>query len=134
MAAEKQFETRLKNWLVSEGIYPLGEEQQKITVPPCGYWEKRWGGGKYIKSGMPDMHIVVNGISIEAELKSETGRPSDLQKQKLKQVDKSGCIAVVVFPHDFENFKRLILSIKSVPNHFPDLVRQAGLENGWNKG
>ena len=102
MAAEKNFEEKLKKWLASEGIYPLGTPQQKITITPCGYWEKRWGGGKYVKSGMPDMHIVVNSISIEAELKAPDGRPSDLQKQKLKQMDSSNCIAVIVYPKDFE--------------------------------
>lgn len=131
MAAEKNFEEKLKKWLESEGIYPLGTPQQKITITPCGYWEKRWGGGKYVKSGMPDMHIVVNSISIEAELKAPDGRPSDLQKQKLKQMDSSNCIAVIVYPKDFEKFKNLILLIKSQPNHFTRLVTQSGLENGW---
>ena len=131
MAAEKNFEEKLKKWLESEGIYPLGTPQQKITTTPCGYWEKRWGGGKYVKSGMPDMHIVVNSISIEAELKEPDGRPSDLQKQKLKQMDSSNCIAVIVYPKDFEKFKNLILLIKSQPNQFTRLVTQSGLENGW---
>ena len=80
MAAEKAFEEKLKDWLESEGIYALGTERQKMTTEPCGYWEKRWGGGKYTKAGMPDMHIVVNGISVEAELKAPNGRPSPLQK------------------------------------------------------
>ena len=57
--------------------------------------EKRWGGGKYTKAGMPDMHIVVNGISIEAELKAPNGRPSELQIQKLNQITDAGCIALV---------------------------------------
>lgn len=131
MAAEKNFEEKLKKWLESEGIYPLGTPQQKITTTPCGYWEKRWGGGKYVKSGMPDMHIVVNSISIEAELKAHDGRPSELQKQKLKQMDNSNCIAVIVYPKDFEKFKNLILLIKSQPNQFTQLVTQSGLENGW---
>ena len=131
MAAEKNFEEKLKKWLKSEGIYPLGTPQQKITTTPCGYWEKRWGGGKYVKSGMPDMHIVVNSISIEAELKAPDGRTSELQKQKLKQMDNSNCIAVIVYPKDFEKFKNLILLIKSQPNQFTQLVTQSGLENGW---
>lgn len=131
MAAEKNFEEKLKNWLESEGIYPLGTPKQKITTPPCGYWEKRWGGGKYIKSGMPDMHIVVNSISVEAELKAPDGKPSDLQIQKLNQMDNANCIALVVYPKDFENFKKLIQAIKSQPNQFTRLVTQSGLENGW---
>ena len=133
MAAEKSFEDKLKDWLESEGIYPLGTEQQKITTPPCGYWEKRWGGGKYIKSGMPDMHIVVNGISIEAELKAPNGRPSDLQIQKLNQIDDAGCISVVLFPKDFENFKRLIKYIKATKTSYVHLVTMSSLERGWRK-
>lgn len=131
MAAEKSFEDKLKKWLESEGIYPLGTAKQDMTTPPCGYWEKRWGGGKYIKSGMPDMHIVVNGISIEAELKAPNGRPSELQKQKLNQIDDAGCIAVVLFPKDFENFKMLVKVIKSTVPTVVEAVKWAGLERGW---
>jgi hypothetical protein len=131
VAAEKNFEERLKDWLESEGIYPLGTPQQKITVPLCGYWEKRWGGSKYLKSGMPDMHIVVNNISIEVELKAPNGKPSELQIQKLNQINTAGCIGFVLYPKDFDKFKNLILNIKSKPNQFTQLVSQSGLVNGW---
>ena len=130
MAQEKQFENHLKDWLQSEGIYPLGFSKNKMVAEPCGYYEKRWGGG-YSQKGLPDMHIVVNSISIDAELKAPTGRPSDLQIQKLNQMNDANCIAVVVYPKDFENFKRLIQAIKSQPNHLTQLVMQSGLENGW---
>ena len=72
MAGEKNFETHLKKWLESEGIYPLGEPVDRMGTPPCGYWEKRWGGGRYVKSGLPDMRIVVNGIALEVEAGSPT--------------------------------------------------------------
>jgi len=133
MAEEKRFEEKLKKWLESEGIYPLGTPEQEITTPPCGYWEKRWGGGKYIKSGMPDMHIVVNGISIEAELKAPNGRPSELQAQKLNQIDDAKCIGMVLYPKDFENFKKLILMIKHTLIVPRSIVGQCGLERGWRK-
>ena len=58
MAGEKNFENRLKDWLESEGIYPLGHPEDKMTVPPCGFYEKRWGGSRYVKSGLPDMRIT----------------------------------------------------------------------------
>lgn len=130
---EKRFEEKLKKWLESEGIYPMGTPEQDMTTPPCGYWEKRWGGGKYTKAGLPDMHIVVNGISIEAELKAPNGRPSELQIQKLNQIDNAGCIALVLYPKDFENFKNLVLFIKR--NYFcsPDVVTYASLERGWRR-
>ena len=131
MAAEKNFEEKLKKWLESEGIYPLGTPKQDITTTPCGYWEKRWGGGKFTKAGMPDMHIVVNGISLEVELKAPNGRPSELQIQKLNQIDDAGCIALVLFPKDFEKFKALVQFIKR--NYFcsAEVVTLSGLERGW---
>lgn len=115
----------------SEGIYALGTPEQDMTVPPCGYWEKRWGGGKYIKAGMPDMHVVVNGISIEVELKAPDGRPSELQIQKLNQIDRAGCIGVVLFPKDFERFKDLVLYFKRHVRVDMSLVTYCGLKRGW---
>ena len=73
MAGEKNFENRLKKWLEDEGIYPLGEPVNRMSAPPCGYWEKRWGGGRYVKSGLPDMRIVVKGLALEVELKATIG-------------------------------------------------------------
>lgn len=127
MAAEKIFEEHLKRWLESEGIYRLGTPKQDMRVPPRGYWEKRWGGGKYVKSGMPDMHIVVCGISIEIELKSATGRPSELQKQKLSQIADAGCIGFVARPADFENIKALVGLAKNLETAIPHLQEIAGL-------
>lgn len=133
MAAEKIFEQKLKKWLESEGIYALGTPKQDMTTSPCGYWEKRWGGGKYIKSGIPDMHIVVNGFSIEAELKAPNGRPSELQIQKLNQIDDAGCIGVVLFPKDFEKFQKLVKYLKHSTTYEINVVTYCGLERGWRK-
>lgn len=133
MAGEKSFEEKVKRWLESEGIYPLGTAEQDMVAVPCGYWEKRWAGAKYIKSGLPDMHIVVNGISIEAELKAPHGRPSELQIQKLNQIDAAGCIAVVLYPKDFDNFKRLIQHFKRTSINNPDVVTYCSLERGWRR-
>lgn len=120
MAAEKNFENRLKNWLESEGIYPIGIEKQKITLKPCGYYEKRWGGG-YSKKGLPDMHIVVNGINIDAELKASNGRPSDLQKHNIIQVNSSGSIAMILYPEGFEEFKSIVKGVKECNGHIAEL-------------
>jgi hypothetical protein len=79
------------------------------------------------------MQIVVNGISIEVELKAPNGRPSELQKQKLNQIDDAGCMGVVLFPKDFENFKKLILFIKNNYHIQPDMVTYSGLERGWKR-
>ena len=105
MAAEKRFEENLKRWLESEGIYALGTPEQDICAEPCGYWEKRWGGSKFIKAGMPDMHIVVNGISIEVELKAPNGRPSELQIQKLNQINDAGVSDLYFSPKTLKSSK-----------------------------
>ena len=120
MAAEKNFENRLKKWLESIGVYPLGTEKQKMIVPPIGYYEKRWGGG-YSKAGLPDMHIVVNGISIDAELKASNGRPSELQKHNIKQINGSGSIAMILYPEGFEEFKSIVKGVKECNAHIAGL-------------
>ena len=112
MAGEKNFETRLKKWLESEGIYPLGEPVDRMGTPPCGYWEKRWGGGRYVKSGLPDMKIVVKGITLEVELKDTNGTPSELQKRNLAQINNSGCFGFILYPEGFETFKKIVKGVK----------------------
>lgn len=112
MAAEKQFENKVKKFLTDNGIYPLGTPKHKMIVKPCGYWEKRWGGGTFTKSGMPDMHITVCGKSVEVELKAPNGKPSELQVQKIDQINESGGIGWILYPKDFDSFKKLILGLK----------------------
>lgn len=120
MAAEKNFENRLKRWLESIGVYPLGMEKQKMTVPAIGYYEKRWGGG-YSKAGLPDMHIVVNGINVDVELKASNGRPSELQKHNTKQINHSGSIAMILYPEGFEEFKSIVKGVKECSGHIAGL-------------
>lgn len=120
MAAEKNFENRLKRWLESEGIYPFGTASDKMNVSPCGYYEKRWGGG-YSKAGLPDMHIVVNGVNIDAELKASNGRPSELQKHNVKQINNSGSVAMVLYPEGFEQFKSIVKGVKECNGHIAEL-------------
>ncbi len=108
MGAEKRFEGKLTAWLESIGVYPLGTEQQKMTVPPIGYYMKRWGGGKYVKAGLPDYQIVVNGMCIEVETKAENGVVSQLQKQKIEQINASNGTALVLYPSGFDDFKKIV--------------------------
>ena len=53
MAGEKNFENRLKKWLEAEGIYPLGEPVDRMSAPPCGFYEKRWGKAAFPICGSP---------------------------------------------------------------------------------
>ena len=121
MAQEKSFEKKIKKWLEKQGIYALGTPKQDITVPPCGYWEKRWGGGVYTKKGLPDLHIVVNGINIDAEIKAPNGKPSELQKHNVVQINQSGSIAMVLFPEGFEQFKKIVEGVIQCKCHIQEL-------------
>ena len=85
MAGEKIFEEKVKRYLESKGIYRLGTPKNKMSVTPVGYYEKRFANA-YTGAGLPDMHIVIKGISVEAELKQATGRPSDLQVIKIQRI------------------------------------------------
>ena len=108
MAGEKNFENRLKKWLESEGIYPLGEPVDRMSAPPCGFYEKRWGGSRYVKSGLPDMRITVKGIALEVELKATNGSPSVLQKRNLAQINGSQGFGFILYPEGFEAFKTIV--------------------------
>lgn len=119
MAGEKNFKNRLKKWLESEGIYPLGEPVDRMSAPPCGFYEKRWGGSRYVKSGLPDMRITVKGIALEVELKATNGTPSVLQKRNIRQINNSGGIAMVLYPQGFDTFQDIIKGVKSCPQDFP---------------
>lgn len=120
MASEKNFENRVKKWLQGLGIYPLGTAKDKMPVPPIGYYEKRWGGG-YSKAGLPDMHIVVNGISLDVELKASNGKPSELQKHNIRQINDSGSIAMILYPEGFEEFKSIVKGVKRCNGHIAEL-------------
>jgi hypothetical protein len=117
---EKLFENKVKKWLESKGIYPLGTAANKMIFPPCGYYEKRWGGG-YSKSGLPDMHLTVNFISIDVELKASDGRPSELQKQKVKQINRSQSIALILYPEGFDDFKKIVKGVIQCKFHIQQL-------------
>lgn len=112
MAGEKRFENALKKWLRTQGIYPLGTPAEFMDVPPCGYFEKRWGGGIYTKSGFPDMRICVNGVALEVELKAEKGVLSELQQLNLIQINKCGGFGFVLYPEGFEAFKEIVKGVK----------------------
>lgn len=108
MGSEKLFENKIKRYLESVGIYALGSDYRNKPTPAVGYYEKRWGGGMFTKSGLPDLHICIHGHSIEVEIKASHGRVSEIQKVMLRQINDSGGYALVVYPKDFEAFKQNI--------------------------
>ena len=113
MAEEKQFENKIKRYLQSEGIYPLGSVYDPDKA--VGYYEKRFGCA-FTPSGLPDMHICINGYSIDVEIKAEKGRPSKLQLRCIEQINKSKGKALLLYPKDFDEFKGVIECVKKFTN------------------
>ena len=108
MAQEKNFENQVKKFLESRAIYPFGIATNKMFYgEPCGYYEKRWGGA-FVKSGLPDLSICVYGFTVEVELKAANGHPSEIQKYMLNQIRQSKSFGILLYPKDFDIFKKFI--------------------------
>ena len=67
------------------------------------------------------MHIVVNGINLDVELKAPTGRPSELQKFMVVQINECGSIGLILWPEGFPEFKKIIEGVMQCSIHIPAL-------------
>lgn len=88
---------------------PEGKFQEEVikylkSLPKCWY-VKIWGGG-FMKSGIPDILACINSRFVAIELKAPNGRPSELQKRNIRLINKCGGYGVILYPKDFEEFKR----------------------------
>lgn len=93
---EKQFEKQVKAFLDSQEVW----------------WLKTWSNGIQ-REGVPDLLICCNGYFIGVELKNETGHPSALQLWNIDEIRKASGIAMVLYPDQFDLFKKLISDLKN---------------------
>lgn len=105
MAAEKNFENKVKDYLKQQGCYFI-----------------KTHGDRFSKIGTPDLLINCNGFFIGCELKAPNGKPSELQLYHIDQIIKSGGLAMVLYPKDFDRFKKLIEFLKSYEPIGKDVV------------
>ena len=120
MAEEKLFESRIKKYFHSIGVYPAGHPTDRMKVPMVGWYTKIWGGG-YQKSGIPDILCCINGFMVAVEVKASKGRPSELQKLNVRRINKSGGIAVILYPEGFEDFQNLLKGVINCNTHIQEL-------------
>ena len=92
---EKQFENKVKAYLKEQG---------------CWY-VKTWSNGIQ-RSGIPDLLVCCNGYFLGVELKAENGKPSELQLWNIEQIKKAKGIGIVLYPHQFDEFKTLIKKLQ----------------------
>ena len=90
MAAEKQFENKIKAFL--------------DELPNTWYF-KYWAG-PYSKAGIPDIIACVNGHFVGIEVKAPNGHPSALQERNIRLIHESNGYACIVYPKDFEKLKK----------------------------
>ena len=107
MAAEKNFENRVKKFLKEKGAWVL----------------KYWGGAAYTKSGIPDLLVCFKSYFLGIELKAPNGKPSELQLYNLRQINKAEGISILLYPNDFEQFKQFIEQLE----HGEQLVNLYGV-------
>lgn len=94
MGPEKKFELKVRKFLEEQGAYVI-----------------KYFGCAFTKSGVPDLLVCFNGKFIAIEVKSEAGKPSDLQLHNIELIQKSGGIAMVLYPKDFDKFKAFVLQL-----------------------
>ena len=68
---------------------------------------KTWSNGIQ-RSGIPDLIVCLNGHFVGIEVKAEKGKPSKLQKYNIKKIKEAGGIAMIVYPDDFEDIKKIL--------------------------
>ena len=81
MAQEKNFENKIKSYLKSIGAYFI-----------------KTHGDRFSRVGTPDIIACINGHFVAVEVKSENGKPSELQLHHLKQIDLSGGFSAIIVP------------------------------------
>lgn len=94
MAAEKTFENKIKKFL---------EENNA--------WFVKFFANSYTKSGIPDILACVNGYFVGVEVKSQNGKPSELQLYNVRKIREAGGFAMVLYPSGFDEFKRFITDL-----------------------
>ena len=91
MPAEKNFENKIKDFLKTHDCYFVKYFANRMT-----------------KAGIPDILASVNGHFVGIEVKATNGHPSELQLWNVKQIQKSGGFALILYPEYWEDFKTMI--------------------------
>lgn len=97
---EKTFENKIKKYIEKEVPYS---------------WGVKFHGGTYSRSGVPDLLYCIDGYFVAIEVKAENGKPSELQKRKIKKIREAGGIAVIVKPSEFDKLKKLLQAFFEMP-------------------
>ena len=105
MGTEKNFETRIKTFLKNNGCWYVK------------YWsgatQTKEGMKKFTKDGVPDILCCFLGFFVGIEVKAPKGKPSRLQIYNLKKIDEAGGFSFLLYPKDFDKFKKFIFAMEN---------------------
>ena len=97
MTPEKLFENKIKKELTKRNI-----------------WHVKFFANGMTAVGIPDILACVNGHFLALEIKSEKGKPSKLQLWQIAEIRKSGGIAVIVYPKDYDILLKLLSGLEKL--------------------
>lgn len=121
MTPEKQFENKVKKFLIGLGVYEAGTPEHEMQeVPPVGWFFKTWGGG-YQRKGIPDLLMCVNGMFISVETKAPRGTATDLQKKNTRMINRGNGIGIILYPDGFDQFKNIVKGVIQCKHHIPEV-------------
>lgn len=99
MTKEKTFENKVKSFLKSKNV-----------------WFVKFFANGYTQKGVPDLLCCVDGRFVAVEIKREGGRATPLQLYTIENIKHAGGVAIVLYPRDFEAFKKLVIDLLNSPS------------------
>ena len=107
MAAEKQFENKIKKYLQDKGCWLVKFFANRMTLV-----------------GVPDILACVNGWFVAVEVKAENGKMSKLQFYQMTKILQAGGIHVILYPDGFEDFKALVEALLAGNKKLADIIEK----------
>ena len=115
MGPEKTFETKIKEFIESEGG-----------------WQVKFFANRNTRSGIPDILACINGYFVAIEVKAVNGKASPLQIHHCEAIRKAGGFSFILYPSGFEEFKQFVsgLNCDRFSKDIPLILK--GEKNGKN--
>lgn len=86
------------------GPEKIFERRVRAYIEHSGGWQVKYFANRMTKAGIPDILACIGGYFVAIEVKSDTGSPSDLQLQKIREIRKAGGFAFVLYPSGWKKF------------------------------